>query len=125
VLAFCLPRVPSFSINGNDPLSSATGDFNASIPSQFSRSPANFSFPGFAELQINTQENFIPLKFTHLTAEVFDLDTTEKIGTGDWGSHTVPAKSFYNMQLPLNFTYAASNDSDATCKSTRTLCHSR
>jgi hypothetical protein len=32
------------------------------------------------------------------------------------GHYTLPAKDFPTLQLPLNFTYSASNDTDQTCE---------
>jgi hypothetical protein len=110
--------VPSFATKANSPLSNATGTLAASIPVVFSRFPANFSFPAYAELQLNTQSNWLPLTFLHLRAQVFDLDTNKQVATGDLGRKTVPAKGFPTIRLPLNFTYVASNDTDQTCKRT-------
>jgi len=116
ILAFTIPRVPSFALNNSIPLANATGAFKSSIPASFSRAPANFSFPAYAALQVNTQGNFLPLTFKHLRAQVYDLETNERVATGDLGHMTVPAKSFPNIYLPLNFTYVATNDTDQTCE---------
>jgi hypothetical protein len=116
LLAFLIPRVPSFSFNNGQPLQQASGSFGSSIPTEFSRAPANFSFPAYADLELNTQSNFIPLTFNHLRGQVFDLGTGMQVASGDLGHKTVPAKSFPIVQLPLNFTYIASNDSDQTCE---------
>ena len=117
VLAFTIPRVPSFSTNQTEPLSSATGEFNKSIPAEFSRSPANFSFPGMMKLEADTSGNFLPLTFKNIHGIVYDLDTDNQIGTGDTGHLTVPAKALPIIDLNLNFTYSAVNDSDTTCAS--------
>jgi hypothetical protein len=117
VLAFTIPRVPAFNINGQTPLVSATGSFNQSISAGFSRFPANFSFPGAVSLQVDTSSNFLPLVFKHLDAQVYDLDTFNLVGTGYLNHTTLPAKSFSSIQMPINFTYVATNDSDQTCKS--------
>lgn len=116
VLAFTIPRVPGFSFNNDHPLANATGDWATAIPSQFSRAPANFSFPAFADLQLDTGANFLPLTFKHLYASVYDVDTGRLVGTGDLGHKTLPAKSFPDILIPLNFTYTATNDSDQTCE---------
>jgi hypothetical protein len=108
--------VPKFAINQETPLSAATGDFNRSISTRFLSSPANFSFPAFAELQVDTGSNFIPLKFTHLNAHIFDLETEVQVGNGDIYGFTVPAKEFTKFQIPMNFSYVADNSSDITCK---------
>jgi hypothetical protein len=109
--------VPSFALSNNTPLANATGDWRNAVPTQFSRSPANFSFPAFANLQVDTDSNYLPVNFQHLRAQVFDLETGFLIGTGDFGHHVLPAKSFPDIQIPLNFTYIATNDSDTTCTS--------
>ena len=116
VLAICIPRVPSFAFNGATPLVNATGSWGNAVPTLFSRSPANFSFPAFASIQVNTQDNVLPVKLTHMEASVYDLDTNRLVGTGKFSSHTLPAKSFPQLLLPLNFTYIAANTSDQTCE---------
>lgn len=114
ILAFTIPRVPSFTISENTPLLTATGTWNASMPTSFSRAPANFSFPAYADLEVDATSNFLPLKFTHLNAQVLDLDSNAQVGLGNVYSHTVPGKVFTRLLLPLNFTYVATNDSDTT-----------
>ena len=116
VLAFTIPRVPSFSTNGQTPLVSATGWFNQSIPAEFSRSPANFSFAANMPLQVDTSSNFLPLTFKHLDAQVYDLDSFNIVGHGHLNRTTLPAHHFSDITLPLNFTYVATNDSDQTCQ---------
>ncbi|KAG6853289.1 hypothetical protein C0991_005461 [Blastosporella zonata] len=114
VLGFTIPRVPAFSFNDTTPLVAATGDWNKTIPTYFNRSPANFSFPAFASLQVNTDSNYLPVHFKYIKATVYDLDTGMLVGVGDYGEHTLPAKSFPEILLPLNFTYVAVNSSDQT-----------
>ena len=116
ILAFVIPRVPSFAFNSDTPLVQATGEFNKTVPFIFSRAPANFSFPAFADLQIDTGDNFIPLTFKNIHAKIFDLETSRQVAEGDLGHTTVPAKSFPKIQIPMNFTYVATNDTDQTCK---------
>jgi len=114
VLAFCIPRVPAFSFNSKAPLVNATGDWAKAVPYGFSRAPANFSFPAFASLQLNTDANFVPITFKHMRASVFDLDTGRQVAKGDLQGQTVPPKAFPQILLPLNFTYFSTNDSDQT-----------
>ncbi|TBU22366.1 hypothetical protein BD309DRAFT_1085143 [Dichomitus squalens] len=114
VLAFTIPRVPSFSTNQLQPLSPATAPFNTTVPTEFSRAPANFSFPGMMKLQADTGSNFLPLTFKNIHASVFDLTTGRQVASGDTGHLTIPAKKFPIVQLNLNFTYSAVNDSDIT-----------
>jgi hypothetical protein len=120
-LAFTIPRVPSFSFNDNTPLAVATGSFNESIPTRFSVSPANFSFPAYASLRVDTQSNFLPLHFNHLRATVYDLNTNRQIAEGDLTT-TIPAKAFPEIQIPLNFTYVATNNTDQTWKNWHDAC---
>jgi hypothetical protein len=112
-----VPRVPSFSFNSSTPLAKATGSWNASVPIYFNRAPANFSFPAFASLQVDTGANYLPLTFNHLRANVYDLQTNRLVANGDLGHKTLPAKAFPHILLPLNFTYIATNDTDQTCTS--------
>jgi hypothetical protein len=121
VLAFVIPRVPDFAIYGSNPLTSATGWFNQSISAQFSRSPANFTFPANLQLQVDTNSNFLPLVFKHLDAQIYDLSSFRLVGTGHMNRTKLPAKQFTNIQMPLNFSYLATNDSDLTCQSV-SLC---
>ncbi|KAI0060402.1 hypothetical protein BV25DRAFT_959629 [Artomyces pyxidatus] len=114
VLAFTIPRVPGFGFNFNTPLVGASGSFNSSIPAEFSRAPANFSFAALADLQVDTSSNFLPLTFKHLEAQVYDLASLRMVGQGSMSKFTLPAKTFSNIQLPLNFTYLATNDTDPT-----------
>jgi len=114
VLAFTIPRVPAFSINGQTPLISASGWFNESIPAEFSRSPANFSFAANIPLQVDTSSNFLPLTFKHLDAQVYDLDSFNLVGLGHLTRTSLPAHHFSDIQMPLNFSYVATNDSDQT-----------
>ncbi|TFK60502.1 hypothetical protein BDN72DRAFT_872898 [Pluteus cervinus] len=114
VLGFTIPRVPGFNINNSRPLANATGSFAKSIPVGFSRSPANFSFPALAELQLDTSSNWLPLTINSLHATVYDLDSARQIGSGQLGKMTFPAKAFPDLAFPLNFSYLASNDSDQT-----------
>jgi hypothetical protein len=114
VLAFVIPRVPDFAIYGSNPLTSATGWFNQSISAQFSRSPANFTFPANLQLQVDTNSNFLPLVFKHLDAQIYDLSSFRLVGTGHMNRTKLPAKQFTNIQMPLNFSYLATNDSDLT-----------
>ena len=124
VLAFTIPRVPTFAFNASTPLLPATGSFNDSIPTLFSPAPANFSFAAQASIQVNTQSNFLPLTFNHLRAEVYDLDTNRQVGEGEWEG-TVPGKAFTDLLVPLNFTYGAQNNSDQTWKNWHGSCRNR
>lgn len=116
VLAFTIPRVPSFALNGDTPLVQASGWFNESIPAQFSRFPANFSFPAAISLQVDTNSNFLPLAFKKVDAQVYDLDSFRLVGLGHLNHTKFPAHKFTDIQMPLNFTYVATNDSDLTCQ---------
>ncbi|EIW81468.1 hypothetical protein CONPUDRAFT_55481, partial [Coniophora puteana RWD-64-598 SS2] len=113
VLAITVPRVPSVSPLSTF-LSQQSGSWNDSIPTAFSRAPANFSFPAYAGLQISTSANVIPLTFSSLSVQVWDGTTNMQIGTGAYGHLTIPAKAFYQLQLPLNISYVAGNDTDPT-----------
>jgi len=125
VLGFTIPRVPGFNINGQNPVVSATGSFNQSVPVGFSRFPANFSFPGALSLQVDTSSNFLPLVFKHLDAQVYDLDSFHLVGTGYLNRTKVPAKSFSSIQMPINFTYVATNDSDQTWNNWYNACKNK
>jgi hypothetical protein len=116
-LAFVIPRVPNIAVKGSNPLTSATGWFNQSVPAQFSRAPANFTFPANIQLQVDTNSNFLPLVVKHLDAQVYDLSSFRLVGTGHLNRTKFPAKHFTNIQMPLNFSYVATNDSDLTCRS--------
>ncbi|KAJ7196110.1 hypothetical protein GGX14DRAFT_673892 [Mycena pura] len=125
VIAFCIPRVPSFALSNDNPLVNATGPFASEVRTLFSAAPANFSFPAFANLQVDTTGNYLPLSFKHLRAQVFDLDSGFLIATGDLGHKTLPAKSLPDIQLPLNFSYVATNDSDTTWMNWHKACENK
>lgn len=116
ILGFTIPRVPSFTLITANPLVNATGPFATAVPTIFSRSPTNFSFPAFASLRFDTTNSFLPVQFTHISASVFDLDTNKQVGTGSTARSSLPAQSFPAILLPLNFTYFTSNTSDQTCQ---------
>jgi hypothetical protein len=125
LLVFFIPRVPGITINQDTPLVPATGSFNSSVQTEFMTAPANFSFPAFAQLQVDTGSNFIPLQITHMNAQVFDLDTNNQVGNGDVYGLNLPAKQFVNLQMPVNFSYIANNSSDITCEVPLLLAFSR
>jgi len=125
VLAFTIPRVPKFTFNSSMPMAPATGDWATAVPTIFSRSPANFSFPAMAALQLDTDANFLPLQFTSLKAQVFDIDTDRKVGEGDLGKRKIPAKGFPRILLPLNITYEAANNSDTTWMNWYAACRNK
>lgn len=114
-LVFTIPRAPGFQFNQDKPLTNASVAFNKTVPTEFSRAPANFSFPASADLQIDTSSNYLPLTFKSIHATIFDLTTLRQVATGDMGHMTLPAKQQIPIFIPLNFTYVATNDSDATC----------
>jgi len=114
ILGFTIPRIPSFTINETKPLFNATGPFATAVPTIFSRSPTNFSFPALTSLQFDTSSSFLPVQLTHLKASVFDLDTDQQVGSGSYAHLSLPAQSFPEISLPLNFTYVTSNATDQT-----------
>jgi hypothetical protein len=116
ILGFTIPRVPSFTLAPADPLVNATGPFAKAVPTIFSRSPTNFSFPAFASLRFDTGNNYLPVRFTHIDASVFDLDTNKQVGSGSIARSSLPAQTFPAIFLPVNFTYFTSNTSDVTCQ---------
>ncbi|KAG7088835.1 hypothetical protein E1B28_012790 [Marasmius oreades] len=121
ILAFVIPRVPKLAFNSDHPLANATGSWEEAVPLTFQRSPANFSFAAFADLQVDTTASYVPIKFNPLHAEVYDTDTNRKVGSGDL-SLTLPPKRFNNILLPLNFSYIASNDTDQTWRNWYDAC---
>ncbi|KAF5362878.1 hypothetical protein D9758_007018 [Tetrapyrgos nigripes] len=123
ILAFTIPRVPSFFLNSDSPFANAStisSDFASSIPIHFERLPANFSFPAYADMEINTDSNYLPLHFNKLSGSVFDSETGKMVATGDMSidgggqGYTIPAKETTRVVLPLNFTYLATNFTDPT-----------
>ncbi|KAH9947469.1 hypothetical protein B0H21DRAFT_821912 [Amylocystis lapponica] len=113
ILAFTIPRVPSFSFS-QSPLVNATAPFNHSISTGFSRSPANFSFPAAVNIEMDTSGNFIPLVITRMEATVLDLQTGFQVGSGNLSRQSFPAKKIQAFQFPLDFSYVGTNDTDQT-----------
>jgi hypothetical protein len=68
-------------------------------------------------LQVDTTGNYVPITFNSINAQIFDLDSDRQIGTGFMGHKRLPPKAFPIIQVPLNFSYVADNDTDPTCKS--------
>ncbi|KAI0727904.1 hypothetical protein C8Q72DRAFT_837617 [Fomitopsis betulina] len=114
VLAFTIPRVPDFLFPSNNPLKNATEPWFNEVPTIFSRSPANFSFPAIISLEFNTGSNYLPLQMSKMEATISDLITGRQVGVGHLGALTLPAKAYPVVEMPLNFTYIANNDSDIT-----------
>ncbi|KAI0754465.1 hypothetical protein C8Q80DRAFT_1266090 [Daedaleopsis nitida] len=125
VLVFTVPRVPDFSTNQAEPISTSDKDFADTVPADFSRAPANFSFPGTMKLQADTGSNFLPLTFKNIHGTVFDLTTNKQVGQGDTGHVSVPAHDFPVINLNLNFTYNAINDSDTTWNNWYNACRNK
>ncbi|KAH9480385.1 hypothetical protein JR316_0006983 [Psilocybe cubensis] len=115
----------SFTFNTATPLEKATGSWATAVPTAFAPSVANFSFPAFAAVQVDTNSNFLPIRLSHMSAKVFDTDTNRQVGTGDYSHLTLPAKSFPQLLLPLNFTYLAANSSDQTFTNWYSACKNR
>lgn len=114
ILAITIPRVPAIQFSSSGPLSAATGSFNESIPAEFSRFPANFSFAANADVQVDTTSNIIPLTFKSIAAQLWYPTTNMLIAEGSLGKQTLPAKAFPIIHIPLNFSYIAPNDTDST-----------
>jgi len=124
LLAIFIPRVPGFAFNTNTPFlpvnqaiqngnsSSAEGD--EAYKNAFSRVPANFSFPSWLNLQIDTHANILPLHFNSIEVQVYESNTLQMIATGDVYDLTLPAKVYYPMYFPIEFSYQAVNISDLT-----------
>ena len=126
VLFFVIPRNPSFSFYEVTPF----GVGNSTV--SFSRIPTNFTFTGELNLYgqlchpqdggmtsshpADTSASYIPIQFSSLHATLYDLNTNEAIGTGDWGSHSLSHGSMVPLVIPLTFSYTALNASDTTCK---------
>ena len=121
-LVFVIPREPGFEINADNPLTNATTALSKTVPAYFNRAPANFSFPGAAQLQLDTGSSYLPVHMHKIHADVYDLTTSMHIGTGDIDSLTLAAKKFIPLTLPLNFSYVAINDSDQTCETAFRHC---
>lgn len=111
-----IPRVPGFQFNADRPLTNSSSEFNKTVPTYFNRFPANFSFPGTAQLQLDTGSSYIPVHVRDMRADVYDLQTSMHIATGSVPAMTLGAKKFIPLLLPLNFSYVATNTSDQTCE---------
>ncbi|KAK8854871.1 hypothetical protein IAR55_003610 [Kwoniella newhampshirensis] len=107
-LYFVIPRVPNFSFYEDQPFSVD----NTTIA--FSRSPTNFSFSGNLNLYADASSSYLPVHFTSLQAELYDLTTDKLIATGDNGNHRIARKAQQPVLLPVTFSYSATNTSDTT-----------
>jgi len=123
ILVFTIPRVPTFIFNTQTPLGNST---LADIPGPaFGSFPANFTFYASLDVEIDTNSNFIPLHFNSWRSEIYELNTGEKIATGEWGSYTLPAKKFTRIFLPVTFSYTAANTSDRTWANVYNACRNK
>lgn len=73
------------------------------------------------QLQFDTGSNFIPIHLSSLQAKVFDLTTGQQVGSGSLNGTSLKAKTFIEVNLPIQFSYGAINDSDITCKHYRSV----
>ena len=114
VLAICIPRVPSFEFNSLAPFAPINNDGPAQWKTAFSRTPANFSFPAWMDLRINTKGSMVPVHFNVLSAKIYELGEFKVVGTGNLTNYSVPAKKNMQLLLPVTFEYQAVNSSDLT-----------
>ncbi|CAG8714528.1 10847_t:CDS:2, partial [Acaulospora colombiana] len=112
ILAFTIPRAPGIIYNKDTPL--GPSPYEDDEPKFSSGLPVLFQFNATLDVHINTGENFLPLRFKHLRAEVADLDTQQLIATGDLGSYVLPAKAYERVAVPVFFNYTAANNTDQT-----------
>lgn len=122
ILAFTIPRVPSFTWNTGAPLANST---NEDDEPKFGRFPASFTFNASLDVHLDTGKNFLPLKFKHMHAEVASLDTLKKIGEGDLYGYVLPAKAFTRVLIPVTFNYTAANTSDTTWSTVYNACRNK
>ncbi|KAH7099544.1 hypothetical protein BKA62DRAFT_709271 [Auriculariales sp. MPI-PUGE-AT-0066] len=125
-LAICIPRVPSFSFNSDSPFRPINNDGDAQWKTAFSRTPANFSFPAWLDLRVNTRSSITPIHFDLLSAKLYEQGEYTVVGTGNLTGYTVPAKKDVPILLPIVFEHQAVNSSDLTwlhfydaCKNSR------
>lgn len=123
ILAFTIPRVPSFLFNTQAPLGNSTLE-NAPAPA-FGTFPANFTFYSSIDVQVDTNANFLPLHFNSWRSEIYELNTGKKVATGDWGSYTLPAKKYTRILLPVTFNYTAANTTDQTWANVYNSCKNK
>ena len=123
LLAFTIPRVPSFLFNAEAPLGNSTLE-NVPAP-YFGIFPANFTFYSSIDFQINTNANFLPLHFNSWRSEIYELNTGKMIATGEWGSYTFPAKQYTRILLPVTFNYTAANTTDQTWVNVHNSCRNK
>ncbi|KAH7099541.1 hypothetical protein BKA62DRAFT_709869 [Auriculariales sp. MPI-PUGE-AT-0066] len=113
-LAICIPRVPSFSFNSDSPFRPINNDGDAQWKTAFSRTPANFSFPAWLDLRVNTRSSITPIHFDLLSAKLYEQGEYTVVGTGNLTGYTVPAKKDVPILLPIVFEHQAVNSSDLT-----------
>ncbi|KAF8260921.1 hypothetical protein EI94DRAFT_1747188 [Lactarius quietus] len=113
ILAFTIPRVPSFSINGQTPLVRRQAGLTSlsrriqSLPCQLLLPGCRIA-PGRHRLELPTS-HFQPPGCTGVRPQFIQL-----VGRGHLNRTKLPANHFTNILMPINFTYVATNDSDQT-----------
>jgi hypothetical protein len=81
----------------------------------FARAPAaNFTFNAKIDLEADTHASFVPIHFGDVYAEVYDIESLEKVATGNLGPYTVKPHQYAPVQLPVTFSYSAPNATDPT-----------
>ncbi|KAG8807372.1 hypothetical protein FRC18_005595 [Serendipita sp. 400] len=120
ILAFTLPRVPSFTWNKDAPLTAVNDPDN---PPKFATVPAaTFAFNASLDVHIDTGSNFLPLKFNYARVQIADLDTGRLIAEGGLEGYILPAKAYTQVYIPVMFNYTAANNTDQTWANMYNAC---
>lgn len=78
--------------------------------------PCNGFPPTRASLTVDASSSYLPVHFKELDISVYDINTNKQIGSGSWRGQTVPRSNYHFVTLPVEFSYAGVNASDATCE---------
>lgn len=108
VLYFVIPRVPTFELAIDEPLTS--NEKNAS----FSRIPAYMRWTAQLNIAVDGRANWIPFHFTEFDATFYDLQTGKEVGQGTIDRTSFPGRATTPTLIDVTFNYRGRNDSDTT-----------
>ncbi|TIA68765.1 hypothetical protein E3P92_03884 [Wallemia ichthyophaga] len=118
LLYFLIPRTPTFTFR-----STVLNLEDEDSPSFLTYPTANFSFDGSVAVSLDTTTSWIPITVKHLDATVYDAVTNTKVGEGGFKkSKSYSRDNDIHVDVPVHFSYEASDDSDPTWSDWHDAC---
>ncbi|CAG8538690.1 12840_t:CDS:2 [Ambispora gerdemannii] len=115
-LFFVWPRIPELQILG----AKADGTPNISVDPPYIK--MNFSIT----IEIKNPENWVPIKFNKIEAQVYDLNTIASydrpIATGMITKYSLPPRQTSTLDFPIEVDYVGKDVNDATIQDFLSAC---